>query len=129
MSNTIKGAFCWNWANHSRKLCHGMKAMNHILILSRSEEGTLKSNSRNTIQGDSAHTERIKYNTNGIKTRSSKNIDLLKVKRRHSWIQWSNKFQQHFCWSWVNNCYKCTKRKIIAWEIKSDISKCWKICV
>ena len=29
----------------------------------------------------SADTERIKYNTNGIKTGSSKNIDLLKVKR------------------------------------------------
>ena len=58
--------------------------MNHILILSRSEEGTLKSNVRNTIQGDSADTERIKYNTNEIKTGSSRNIDLLKVKRRHS---------------------------------------------
>ena len=32
----------------------------------------------------SADTERIKYNTNGIKPGSSKNIDLLKVKRRHS---------------------------------------------
>ena len=61
-----------------------MKAMNHILILSRSEEGTFKSNSRNTIQGDSAETEQIKYNTIGIKNRSSKNIDLLKVKIRHS---------------------------------------------
>ena len=48
--------------------------MNHILILSRSEERTLKSNARNTIQGD------IKYNTNGIKEGSSKNIDLLKAK-------------------------------------------------
>ena len=63
----------------------------------------------------SADTERIKYNTNGIKTGSSKNIDLLKVKRRHSWIQWSNKIQQHFCWSPVNQCYICsTKQKIIA---------------
>ena len=43
----------------------------------------------------SADTERIKYNTNGIKTGSLKNIDLLKVKRRHSWIQWSNKIQRN----------------------------------
>ena len=36
------GHLQWNWANHSRKLCNanGIKAMNHILILSRSEEGT-----------------------------------------------------------------------------------------
>ena len=54
VSNTILGAFCWNWANHSGKLCNanGIKATNHILILSRSEEGTLKSRPRNTIQGD-----------------------------------------------------------------------------
>ena len=32
----------------------------------------------------SADTKRIKYNTNGIKNGSSKNIDLLKVKGRHS---------------------------------------------
>ena len=32
----------------------------------------------------SADTEQIKYNTNGIETESSKNIDLFKVKRRHS---------------------------------------------
>ena len=62
----------------------------------------------------SADTEPIKYNTNGIKTESSKRFDLLKVKRRHSWIQWSNKIQQNFCWSPVNHCYNCTKRKIIA---------------
>ena len=31
----------WNWANNSRKLCNttAIKAMNHILTLSRSEEG------------------------------------------------------------------------------------------
>ena len=62
----------------------------------------------------SADTEPIKYNTNGIKTGSLTNIDLLKVKKRHSWLQWSNKTQQHFCWRPVNHCYKCTKRKIIA---------------
>ena len=32
----------------------------------------------------STDTERIKYNTNGMKTGSSKSIDLLKVKSRHS---------------------------------------------
>ena len=34
----------------------------------------------------STNTERIKYNNNRIKTGSSKNIELFKVKRRHSWI-------------------------------------------
>ena len=39
--------------SHSRKLsnANGIKAMNHILIHSKSEEGTPKSNGRNTIQG------------------------------------------------------------------------------
>ena len=82
----------------------------------------------------SADTERIKYNTNGIKTWSSKKVDFLKVKRRHSWIQWSNEIQQHFCWDPVNHCYKCTKRKIFAskhekiyliWEnISRNIGQC-----
>ena len=58
--------------------------MNQILILSRSEERMFKSNARNTIQGDFTDTEQIKCNTNGIKTVSSENIDLLKVKRRYS---------------------------------------------
>ena len=58
--------------------------MDHILVLSRSEERALKSNARNGIHRDLTDTERVKYNTNGIKTGSSKNIDLLKVKRRHN---------------------------------------------
>ena len=66
------------------------------------------------IQLRETSTERVKYNINGIKIGSSRKIDLLKVKRRHSWIQWSNKIQQHFCWSSVNHCYKCTNLKIIA---------------
>ena len=39
-------------AYHSGKLCNvdGIQAMDPILILSRSEEGTVKSNARNTIQ-------------------------------------------------------------------------------
>ena len=45
----------------------------------------------------SADTERIKYNTNGIKTGSLKNINVLEVKRKHNWIEWSNEIQQHFC--------------------------------
>ena len=61
----------------------------------------------------SVDTEQIKYNTKWIKNGSSKNTALLKVKRRHSWIQWSNKIQQHFCWSPVNH-WNGTKRKIIA---------------
>ena len=62
----------------------------------------------------SAATEGIKYNTNGIKTGSSKNIDLLTVMRRHSRIQWNNKVQKHLCWSPLNHCYRCTKRKTIS---------------
>ena len=62
----------------------------------------------------SAATEGIKYNTNGIKTGSSKNIDLLTVMRRHSRIQWNNKVQKHLCWSPLNHCYRCTKRKTVA---------------
>ena len=53
VSNTIQGAFCWNWANYSGNLCNanGIKTINYILILSKSEEGTPKSNARNIIQG------------------------------------------------------------------------------
>ena len=59
--------------------------MNDISILSRSEEATLKSNVINTVEGRLLlDTERINYNTNRIKIGSSKNFDLLKVKRRHS---------------------------------------------
>ena len=41
-------------ANHSVKLydANGIKAMNHIMILSRPEEGAPNLNARNTIQGD-----------------------------------------------------------------------------
>ena len=67
-----------------------------------------------------ADTERIQYNTNRIKTGSSKNIELLKVKRRHSWIQWSNKIQQHFCWRSANHCYKCAKRNIIVSKLEKQ---------
>ena len=112
VSNPIWGALCWNWAIHSRKLCNanGIKAM----ILSRSGKGTPKLNARNAIQGYFSDTEHFKYNTNGIKSRSSKNIDSLKVKKRYSWFQCSKKIQQHFCWRLVNHCYKCGKQKIIA---------------
>ena len=48
------GSLLLKLSNHSRKLCNanGIKAMNNILILSRSDEGTLKSNERNGIHGD-----------------------------------------------------------------------------
>ena len=68
----------------------------------------------------SVDTERIKCKTNKIKTGSSKNIDLPKVKRRRCWFQLSNKIQQHFCWSPLNHCYKCTRRKIIASKHKKQ---------
>ena len=48
---------------------------NHmLLILSRSEEGTPKSNAKIQFRETSPDTERIKYNTNGIKTGSSNTL-------------------------------------------------------
>ena len=58
--------------------------MDHILILSRSEEAILKSMREIQFRETSADTERIKYNTNGIKMGSLKNINLLEVKRKHN---------------------------------------------
>ena len=111
MRNPIKGASSWNWANHSGKLCNsnGIKAMNHILIILGQKKKHLNPIQELQFRESFADTGRIKYNTN----RSSKNIDLLKVKRRHSWIRWSEKIQQHLCWSPVNHCYKWRRRKII----------------
>ena len=51
---------------------------------SRSEEGTLNGMREIQFKEPSADTEPIKYNTNEIKTGTSKNFDLLKVKRRLS---------------------------------------------
>ena len=65
----------------------------------------------------SADTEQIKYNTNRIKAWSSKNINLLKVKRKQSWIQGSNKIQQHFCWCSLN--YKCAKGKLLQPDMRN----------
>ena len=67
-------------ASHKLKLfnANGIKAMKYLLIYSRSEERTPKSNTRNKVI--------IKYNANGIKTGSLKKISL---------IQGSNKIQQH----------------------------------
>ena len=58
--------------------------MNHILILSRQKKEYLNRMREIQFRKTSADTEQIKYNTNGIKIGSSKNIDLLKVKKRHS---------------------------------------------
>ena len=68
----------------------------------------------------SADTERIKYNTNGIKTTSLKNIDLSKVKIRHSWIQWRNKIKLLLQMHDTENYCKQTQ------ETKPDISKYWQ---
>ena len=46
--------------------------MNHILIQSRSEEGKLNRMREIQFREPSADTERIQYNTNRIKTGSSK---------------------------------------------------------
>ena len=133
VSNAIQGVFCWDWENHSGKLCNakGIKAINHILIHSKSEKGTLTSNARNN-SGRLLLTLSEIYNTNGIKTGSSKNIDLLKVKGMHSWIQLMQQdsatrllksskslLQMH---ETENYCKQ-------TWETKSDTSKYWAIYV
>ena len=101
--------------------------MNHILIHSRSEERTPKSILEMKFMDPSADTEWIKYSTNRIRTGSLESIDLLKVKRRRIWIQWSNKIQQHVCWSPVNHCYKCAKQKVLQAEMRNKIR--YKIAV
>ena len=52
VSNKIRKAFCWNRAKHKKKMSNvnGIKAIKHILIYSRSDEGTPKSNMRSAIQ-------------------------------------------------------------------------------
>ena len=57
--------------------------MNHILFSQGQRKEHLNRMREIKSWEISADTERIKYNTNGIKTGSSKNIDS-KVKRRHS---------------------------------------------
>ena len=116
MSNTIYGAFCWNWANHRGNCVMLMESKPWTIYWFSQGQKKEELNRLREIQfrKTSANIEQIKYNTSGIKTGSSKNLDFLKAKRSHSWIQWSNKIEQHFCWSPVNHCYKCTKPKIIA---------------
>ena len=58
--------------------------MNHILISQGQKKERLNRMREIKFSETSAETKRTKYNTNGIKTVSSKNIDLLKVERRHS---------------------------------------------
>ena len=75
VNNTIWGAFCWNWTNHSGKLCHanGIKAMNHDSkpwFSQRQKKEHLNRMREIQFRETSADTEQIKYNTNGIKTRS-----------------------------------------------------------
>ena len=61
-----------------------IESLNHILILSRQKKENLNRMREIQIRATSADNEQIKYNTNRFKTGSSKNTDLLKVKRRHS---------------------------------------------
>ena len=97
----------------------------HILIDSRLEEGTPKSNAKNTKYNSGSLlltlSESNTIATNGIKTGSSKNIHLLKVKRKHSWIQGSNKIQQHLCWRSINHYCKCLKQKILQADVRNQI--------
>ena len=116
----LERAFRSNWANHSGKLCNA-NGRNHYWFSQGQKKEYLNRMRETQFRDTSADTEWIKCNVYGIKTGSSKNADLLKVKRRHSWTQWSNKIQQHFCWNPVNHCYKCTKQKIIANKHKKKI--------
>ena len=111
---------------------NGIKAMNHILILSRSEEGTLKSNARNTIQGDFCWhwANQIQYYRNRNRkfkkhrfAQSQEKAQLNSVKQQDSatLLLKSSKslLQMH---KTENYCKQI-------WEAKSDISKYWVICV
>ena len=117
VSNKIRKAFCWNRAKHKKKMSNvnGIKAIKHILIYSRSDEGTPKSNMRNAIQ-----------ESNRILTESKPEVDKMLIcsksqKRKQSCIQGGNKIQQHFCWRPANHCYKCAKRKILQAHVWNKI--------
>ena len=106
--------------------------MNHILIISKSEEGTLKLNARNKIQGDfwwpwgnQIQCERgqnrkfkkywfaqsqEKAQRNSVEQQDSATL-LLKSSKSLLQMHWTE-----------NYCEE-------TWETKSDISKYWAICV
>ena len=112
------GHLQWNWANHSRKLCNdnAIKTMNHILILSRSEEGTLILNARNTIQGDSCWhwANQIQYKRNQHR----------KFKK-HWFAQSQEKAQLNPAEQQdraVNHYYRCMKGKITASKHEKKIT-------
>ena len=95
-------------------IANGIKAINHIFIdLLKVEEGTPKLNTRNAIRRSFCWhwLNQIEYWRN--QNRKFKNVNLLKVKRKHSWIQGEKKIQQHFCWRSAKHCYKCAKHKML----------------
>ena len=111
MSNTIYGPFHWTEQTIAGNCAMLMESMPWTIYWFSQIQKKEHLTQMREIQFRecSADTEWIKCNTNGVKTGSSKNIDLLKVKRERSWIQWNNKIQQHFCWRPLNSCYKCAK--------------------
>ena len=120
-------------ANHSVKLCdaNGIKAMNHIMILSRPEEGAPNLNARNTIQGDCWHWSiQIQYKRN-------QNRKL----KKHWLAQSQEKAQLNPVEQQVSATLLLTSSKTLlqmrkrenyckqTWETKSDIKKLYSVVV
>ena len=74
MSNTVQEAFSWTCANYSGKLCsaNGIKAITIYWFSQGQKKEHLSRIWKIQFREPSADTEWIKYNTNGIKTGSSK---------------------------------------------------------
>ena len=69
---------------------------------------------RETIQGD-FYWHWAKYTIlTESKPEVQKTLTCSQLRECTTESSWCNKIQQHVCWSPVNHCYKCTKRKIIA---------------
>ena len=89
---------------------NGIKAINHILIYSRSDEGTPKSNTRNAIQ-----------ESNRILTESKPEVQKMLIcsKSRKSTVESkeATRFSNTSVDLSANHCYKCAKRKILQSDV------------
>ena len=100
----IQRAFCRNRANRNPKLnsANGIRSINHLLIRSRSEEGTCKSIARNTIQGPFRYTEQIKCNNKGIKPEVKKILICPKLRKGTAESSEATRFRKKFLWTfWI----------------------------
>ena len=111
---------------------NGIKAMNSILVLSRSVEGTLKSNAWNAIRGDfcwhPANQTQYQRNQNWKFKKhwfaqSQEKAQLNPVEQQDSATLLLKSSKSLLQMHETENYCKQT------WEIKSDISKYWTICV